>query len=222
MTPPRRNIGGAPPRGQVAAVMLRALAAELSDPSRFRRAVAYARDGAVLDIDITAGVVRVLVRGSRFEPYQAHVWVDPVDADVHGLALVPRRDEVVADCTCPDDSPSPGAFCKHALAALLVLADEVTVDPEVLTTWRADTEGDDDERRSRTRRSTGAAESDLADDDPEAEPVDVLATSITLRRPLPEPRRVPSRLPVAMARHDELSDLVADVLTDALVTLRTR
>ena len=145
MTPPRRNTGGAPQRGQVAAVMLRALAAELSDPARFRRAVAYARDGAVLDIDITAGVVRVLVRGSRFEPYQAHVWVDPVDADVQGLALVPRRDEVVADCTCPDDSPSPGAFCKHALAALLVLADEVAIDPEVL---------DHLARRHRRRRRT--------------------------------------------------------------------
>jgi uncharacterized Zn finger protein len=221
MTPPRRNIGGAPPRGQVAAVMLRALAAELSDPARFRRAVGYARDGAVLDIEITAGVVRVLVRGSRFEPYQAHVWVDPVDADVHGLALVPRRDEVVADCTCPDDSPFPGAFCKHALAALLVLADEVTVDPEVLTTWRADTDGDDDERRSRTRRAA-ATDGWHVGGDVAAEPVDVLATSITLRGTLPEPRQVPSRLPVAMARHDELSDLVADVLSDALATLRTR
>ena len=221
MTPPRRNPGGAPQRGQVAAVMLRALAAELSDPARFRRAVAYARDGAVLDIDITAGVVRVLVRGSRFEPYQAHVWVEPVDADVQGLALVPRRDEVVADCTCPDDSPSPGAFCKHALAALLVLADEVAIDPEVLTTWRADTDGDD-ERRSRIGRPSTAGGSGPVEDDAPAEPVDVLAASITLRQPVPEPRRVPSRLPVAMARHDELSNLVADVLADALATLRTR
>ncbi len=216
MTPPRRNTGGAPPRGQVAAVMLRALAAELSDPGRFRRAVAYARDDAVLDLDVGAGVVRVLVRGSRFEPYQAHVWVDPVGDDVHGLALVPRRDEVVADCTCPDDSPYPGAFCKHALAGLLVLADAVTTDPELLATWRADRDADGPSRpvRSSTADPSGSVEP--------VEQVDVLATSITFPRPLPDLRRVPSRLPVAMARHDELSDLVADVLTDALTTLRAR
>lgn len=220
MTPRRRRAGGDPPRGQVAAVMLRALAAELSDPGRFRRAVAYARDDAVLDLDVGAGVVRVLVRGSRFEPYQAHVWVDAVDAEVHGLALVPRRDEVVADCTCPDDSPYPGAFCKHALAGLLVLADAVTTDPELLTTWRTD--ADDDDGRSRARRRTTAAPSEAVEPDVPVEPIDVLATSSTLQQPLPDPRRVPSRLPVAMARHDELSNLVADVLTDALTTLRTR
>ena len=110
--------------------MLRALTAELSDPGRFSRAKAYARDGAVVDIEIQPGEVRVEVLGSRYEPYQTRVWATPAEDRTSPIGLVPERDELGAECTCPDDAPY--AFCKHALTALLVLADEVTIDPEVL------------------------------------------------------------------------------------------
>ena len=48
MTTPRRLITPHP-QGRLPAAMLRALAAEMSDPGRFSRAKAYARDGAVID-----------------------------------------------------------------------------------------------------------------------------------------------------------------------------
>lgn len=208
----------APPPGRVAAVMLRALTAELSDPGRFRRASAYARDGAVLDLVVEPGELRVLVRGSRFEPYQARVFVAVAAPGAVGLALVPRRDEVVAECTCPDDGPLTSAFCKHGLAGLLVLADRVTLEPDLLAVWRSD---DDDGDRARPDRPRLVDELD-DDDDDEIEHVDVLAAAIAAPAPIPDAPRLPSRLPVAMARHDDdLSELLADVLTDALSTLRS-
>ncbi len=134
MTRPRHVYGANPP-GRLPAAMLRALAAELSDPGRFSRAKGYARDGAVVDIDVEPGCVRAEVQGSRYEPYVAAVHVAPADDAQSLLGLVPDRDELMAECTCPDDAW--GGFCKHAVAALLVLADEVTAAPEVLTTWRS-------------------------------------------------------------------------------------
>ena len=65
MTAPRRSTG-TNPAGRLPAAMLRALAAELSDPGRFSRAKAYAHDGAVIDIVIEPGQVRGLVQGSRY------------------------------------------------------------------------------------------------------------------------------------------------------------
>ena len=120
--------------------MLRALAAELSDPGRFSRAKAYARDGAVIDIDIEPGEVRGEVQGSRYEPYVATIYVAPA-ADGEGLlGLIPERREVMPTCSCPDAETF--GVCKHALAVLLVLADEVTIEPDLLTHWRARRPGD--------------------------------------------------------------------------------
>ncbi len=81
--------------------MLRALAAELSDPGRFSRAKAYARDGAVVDIEIEPGEVRATIQGSRYEPYVATVYVAPSDDRDSLLGLIPDRDELVADVHVP-------------------------------------------------------------------------------------------------------------------------
>lgn len=124
-------------------MMLRALAAELSDLGRFRRAKEYARDGAVLDIEVEPGVVRVSVQGSRYDPYDVELAVAAVDAaelaDTKDLVataiLIPERGDLRSRCSCPDDDPTN--FCKHALAGLLTLADEVTIEPGLLRTWRA-------------------------------------------------------------------------------------
>ena len=137
MTAPRRIIGPRPP-GRLPAAMLRALAAELSDPGRFSRAKVYARDGAVIDIEIEPGEVRsrdprVALRalsGARC-PWCRLTTPTPRSAWCRNGTRSPPT------CTCPDDGPYDGGFCKHALAALLVLADEVTVDPQLLTTWRS-------------------------------------------------------------------------------------
>ena len=106
----RATLGHAP--GHLVATMLRALAAELSDPGRYTRAKAYARDGAVIDIDVRPGVVSGLVLGSRREPYEVVLGSDPVPPDelagadpavVGAMAmLIPAREELAVSCTCPD------------------------------------------------------------------------------------------------------------------------
>ena len=125
--------------------MLRALAAELSDPTRFKRAKAYARDQAVFDIQVDPGVVRGMVQGSRSEPYEAAVRVSPLSPEGRAAAeagtasavlLLPGREDLAVGCTCPDGDAF-GSVCKHALATLLVFADEVSIEPGLLTQWRS-------------------------------------------------------------------------------------
>ncbi len=157
MSRPRRSFGNQP--GRLVATMLRALAAELSDPGRYSRAKAYARDGAVIEIDIRPEVVSGLVLGSRRDPYEVLLAVDPAPADEIARAdtavtatmtmLIPGRDELAVSCTCPDAGGAPGVLCKHAVAVLLVLADETSVEPELLIRWRT-TVGRD--RRDSARR----------------------------------------------------------------------
>ena len=150
MNRPRRSFGNQP--GQLVATMLRALAAEVSDPGRYSRAKAYARDGAVIEIDIRPEVVSGLVLGSRREPYEVLLTADPAPIDEIERAnpaqlgsltmLVPGRDELAVSCSCPDADGTPGLLCKHAIAVLLVLADEASIEPDLLVRWRsADAEG---------------------------------------------------------------------------------
>lgn len=141
---PRAHFG-ADPKGRLPATMLRALAAELSDPTRFKRAKAYARDQAVFDIVVDPGAVRGMVQGSRSAPYEATVMVEPLAAELRAAAetgaasvvqLIPGRDDLAVGCTCPDVDAF-GSVCKHALATLLVFADEVSIDPGLLIRWRS-------------------------------------------------------------------------------------
>jgi len=214
---PRQVIGPNPP-GRLPAAMLRALAAELSDPGRFSRAKAYARDGAVIDIDIGPGEVRATIQGSRYEPYVASVYVTSSDDITSLLGLIPDRDELQATCSCPDDGPYGGAFCKHALTALLTLADEVTIEPEALVRWRTadpEAEGSGIPRRSGARTAT----TNTTDD----EVIDVLVSALVAPHPIPGPPDLPARLPVTMAaRGGPHGEDVARVLADALAVLRSR
>jgi hypothetical protein len=150
MSPRPRAFGEQP--GRLIATMLRALAAELSDPGRYARAKNYARDGAVFEIDIRPGAVSGLVMGSRRLPYEVLLAVDPAAADeiagadrgaVGSMALlVPGGEELEVSCTCPDADGAAGPLCKHAIALLLVFADEVSADPLLLARWRtADPDG---------------------------------------------------------------------------------
>ena len=50
--------------------------------------------------------------------------------------LIPGRDELAVSCSCPDAGGAPGLLCKHAIAVLLVLADETSIEPELLIRWR--------------------------------------------------------------------------------------
>lgn len=197
--------------------MLRALAAELSDPGRFSRAKAYARDDAVTDIAVEPGLVRGDVQGSRYEPYIAMLYVHPLEpteaeAAAAGTAtavqLLPDRDEIAVSCSCPD-ADLPGAVCKHALAVLLVFADEVSIEPELLVRWRSGT--------ALGRPSVGAARSPAATAGRTAPTVvDVLASR--LRAPGPRP----GRPEVGPTRPVPVTDQFSEVLVSSLAAIRRR
>jgi hypothetical protein len=204
MTAPRRLVTPHP-QGRLPAAMLRALAAELSDPGRFSRAKAYARDGAVTDIVIEPGEVRGEVQGSRYEPYVATIYAAPAPVDEGLLGLLPERSEVMATCSCPDAETF--GVCKHALAVLLVLADELTIEPDLLARWRGGDPGS----------------SPVAVAAPDDESIDVLAPQLAAPGPLPERVVIPPRLPVAMAATTDPRDAdVTAAVAAAIAVLRAR
>lgn len=209
MSAPRRFFGRNPP-GRLAGTMLRALAAEMSDPGRYSRGKQYARDGAVVDIAIEPGLARGQVQGTRFDPYVAMLYVQPLpeddlararDSAVATALLIPSRSEIAAECTCPDgDTSGAGALCKHALATMLVLADEVTIEPDGLLRWRSGIALD------APARVVAAAPT-----------IDVLATALRAPTPLPaDPVVTP------LVHRWSLDDTLADALDSALTALSGR
>ncbi|CAN5670831.1 hypothetical protein BH24ACT5_BH24ACT5_28650 [soil metagenome] len=245
MSRPRPAFGRNQP-GRLPATMLRALTAELSDPGRYTRAKRYARDGAVIEIDIQPGTARGLVLGSRREPYEVTVYVDPLDIEDIDAAtvtaslvtLVPDRSELALACTCPD--ADGGTMCKHALAVMLVMADEVSVEPDVLTRWRTPDQDSPLTKRSGTRlRPRAGAVADLhasraAHSDerakrlgrterPAPERVDILAPVLGAPAPIDLGATQPlDPLPVAptpLVRADRADVLVDEVLARALTVL---
>jgi len=213
---PRDTFGANPP-GRLAAVMLRALTAELADPGRYARARAYARDGAVVDIEIEPGVVRGVVQGSRPGAYEAMVFVTPLaPADVAQVATpgstattIPGPEDLATSCTCPDGDEYASAVCKHALATLMVLADEVTIEPDLLLRWRSGATVVPLRRRG---RGTGPAAPEAGG--PNVGTIDVLAERMRARGSLPSLPRLesPAARPVP-------SDEFTDVLVSALAAV---
>ena len=237
MTRPRHAFGQQP--GRLVATMLRALAAELSEPGRYSRGKAYARDGAVIDIDIQPGVLSGLVLGTRPDPYQARLVADPANADELSRAdnphaatmslLIPGRDELAVWCTCPD---ADGMLCKHAIAVLLVFADEASIEPDLLPRWRTPP-GDGTpliragERRL-TPRGRALSTGDVRVTSTPSQPapptvrVDVLAGLLAAAGPLPQLPRIPRHrhaeaAPLALT--DPTVKLVADLTASAIDAL---
>lgn len=217
---PRTHFGP-DPKGRLPAAMLRALAAELSDPSRFKRAKTYARDQAVFDIQVEPGEVRGMVQGSRAEPYAARVMVSPLSGELRAAAeagaasaaqLLPGREDLAVGCSCPDVDTF-GSVCKHALATLLVFADEVSIEPALLTRWRS---GDPlalpSVGRARAaargevgRRAPSAA--GVTDPEVDVDVVDVLAERRLAPAPIPA---LPELAPLAPAPvTDDLTEVLA-------------
>lgn len=128
MSRPRTPYGSDLP-GRLPATMIKVLAAEMSDQQRLARGKRYHLDHAVIDLVIGHGVLTAEVQGSRREPY-----VVTIEAD--GGEGVPARREIWAQCTCPDDDRTGVGLCKHGVAALFALSDEVSIEPELLTRWR--------------------------------------------------------------------------------------
>ena len=129
MSRPRKPFGANPP-GRLPATMIKVLAAEMSDQQRLARGKRYHADDAVVDIVVGHGAVTAEVQGGRPEPY-----VVTLEAD--GGEGVPRRSELWVQCTCPDDTGTGADLCKHAVAAMFALSDEVAVEPGLLERWRS-------------------------------------------------------------------------------------
>jgi hypothetical protein len=170
VTRPRKPFGANHP-GRLPATMVKVLAAEMSDPQRLRRGKQYAKDGSVLDIIVEPGVVTCEVQGSRSTPYIASVEVAPGDG-------MPLRRDVSTRCTCPDDDNWDSYACKHVVAALFTLSDELLLEPELLDVWRntgraapADDIEDEPPRR-RHLTLVRPARRPEADDEPGARPVE--------------------------------------------------
>ena len=136
MSRPRKPFGSAHP-GRLPATMIRVLAAEMSDPQRFRRGKRYAADDAVLDITIEPGIVTCEVQGSRATPYIASLEVRQGDG-------MPLRRDVSAHCSCPDDENFDRHACKHVVATMLTFGDELMLEPRLLDLWRGSTAADTD------------------------------------------------------------------------------
>lgn len=135
MSRPRTPYGNDLP-GKLPATMIRVLAAELSDQGRLARGKRYWSEGAVVDIVVGHGAVTAEILGSRPDPYVVTL---EAAADASGRGGVPSKRELWIGCTCPDDTGAESEACKHAVAALFVLADEVSIEPALLDRWRRGT-----------------------------------------------------------------------------------
>jgi hypothetical protein len=142
--PPHRPIGANAKYG-LASTMLRVTATELGDSGRSMRARRLQDDRAVLTLHVEHGTIVGTVQGSsslpysvrwRCRPLSAHVETTrrtlAVDDPARATRLIPAARDLTAVCDCPDDVPA----CKHALAVLLELADDVSHDGSVLARLR--------------------------------------------------------------------------------------
>lgn len=131
--------------GKLAATMLGVGVAQRADAQRFGRGRTYQRQGAVVELVVEPGCVRAVVQGGRSEPYVVEVLspvlgaaaaaraarLAPTSAQRYS-ALVPDAGDLRFSCSCPDwDDP-----CKHAIAAIVELGEQVARDPRVLERWR--------------------------------------------------------------------------------------
>ena len=218
MSRPRQAFGQQP--GRLAATMLRALSAELSDPGRYSRGKGYARDGAVIDIEVRGGEVAGQVLGSRRDAYRVSLFAVAIPirggeapeltSAANVVALIPDRTEISVRCTCPDGDG--GVMCKHAIAVLLVFADEVSIEPELLTRWRG---------------GPTTVRSELPRWEAERAPrVDVLASMMTSPVPLPPMANLRSLtvhpITTPKSTRSAHTDLLDELLADALTVIRRR
>ncbi len=130
-------------QAKLASTLINVLVAGSCNPQRLSRGRTYFRQGAVMDVDVQAGVVTGLVQGSRSQPYEATIHVSTartVSSPTGGqdspseplTTLVPAAGDVHFSCSCPDwETP-----CKHAVAVMAAFAQMVGVDPQLLATWR--------------------------------------------------------------------------------------
>jgi uncharacterized Zn finger protein len=133
---------------------------------RLQRGRSYARRGQVIEFSLAAGQVGARVQGSRPQPYQVSIAVQPltgaqwdeVESRLAGQALFRARllagempqeiEQVFADCGTPlfpassgdlrmsCNCPDWGVPCKHLAAVCYVLAEAFDADPFAMLAWR--------------------------------------------------------------------------------------
>lgn len=204
MTTPRRPFGRERP-GQLLATRLKILAAEITESQRLSRGKMYFSDDAVIDLEIRSGLVVALVQGSRSDPYR-------VELATTAAGDIPRRNELTVRCNCDDLGAE---VCKHAVAALFALAQEISIDPEVLDRWADSTRAPTSAPVAPTAPAGTSDEG--RNDQPPEQHVDVLADSLIAPAEFP---RVPILPPlvhpmiahrvVRAAMHQSLEVLVTD------------
>ena len=214
---PRKPFGANPP-GRLPATMIKVLAAELSDQGRLSRGKRYWAEDAVVDLVVGHGAVTGIIQGSRPDPY-----VVTIEA-TEGKG-VPSKREVWITCTCPDDGTATEA-CKHAVAALFALSDEVSIEPTLLDRWRTGSS------RRRSAAATGLAEvvplrrtTPTAEPDPAPRPTpeparDPIADEIGMLLGAPNGATLPEFPTVTPLQHVGIRDRqLAEVLQDAIAHL---
>jgi hypothetical protein len=229
MSRPRKPYGPNSP-GRLPATMIKVLAAELSDQGRLSRGKRYWADHAVTDIVIGHGSVTAQIQGSRATPYV-------VTIEAKAGAGVPTKRDVWVRCTCPDDSGNGSGACKHAVAALFAMSDEVALEPELIDRWRrssntfpirtadgtadeTDVETDDQAAEAPERMRNRRGEADVLEFRPRRDPI-VDELSLLLQPPAGGgPPDIPDPEPIS---HGSIRDhLLAEILTDALEVLANR
>jgi hypothetical protein len=115
------------------------LAVSLADADRLSRGRRYQRKGNVSGVFVAAGAATGQVDGSRSDPYEVTIAVRTANENIRQAvasgdlgAAVPRPPDVAISCVCPDW----GDPCKHGVAVLLKLAQEIDDDLSLLLRWR--------------------------------------------------------------------------------------
>ncbi|MFI6627886.1 SWIM zinc finger family protein [Nonomuraea fuscirosea] len=138
----------------------------ICDKGRLSRGRAYARQGQVLSIDLSAGEVRAAVQGSRRTPYEVVVRIEAYDerrwtaveesiaaqavyrAKLLAGEMPPEIEELFAamgldlfprDLDMDCSCPDWGFPCKHLSAVLYLLAESFDDDPFLVLAWRGRT-----------------------------------------------------------------------------------
>jgi len=217
--------------GRLYGTMIKVLAAEMSDQGRLSRGKQYWAEDAVIDIVVGHGAVTAEIQGSRPQPYI-------VTLEAASGTGVPSKRDLWVQCTCPDDTGTGSDACKHVVAALFTLSDEISIEPELVERWR------NSRRDPRPRDDTGvtalprpAAVPDEGGDDDELEDDARPDAEIFELRARPDPEldkisvllqapvgAAPPTFPeVTQLDHRGIRDrMLTDVLEDALDNLAIR
>lgn len=131
------------PVGKLASTLMSVAVAGMADPARFRKGRAYLTEHAVTRLEIDIGRLSATVTGSRPQPYHVEVVVSvmpaidaptPAALRLYLNRLTPEPEHMQVRCTCPD----PEMPCKHVVATLLALSNELTSRPNLLLHWRCE------------------------------------------------------------------------------------